>query len=143
LIIKDINIYRGRFKLKSALIRKCVIVFATVFLVFCVSLAQEKPQPKGETVSPVAMLAKGMTDRLSDSLNIKKAVGKPVKVGNVTIVPIIMIDVGFGGGGGGPAGQPQMGAHGFGFGGEARPLGFVVISKSGVKFIPVGKIPRK
>jgi uncharacterized spore protein YtfJ len=128
---------------KSAWIGKIVLVLAAALLVSGVSFSQEKPKPRGETVSPVTLLAKGMTDRLSDSLHVKKAVGKPVKVGNVTIVPIIMIDVGFGGGGGGPAGQPQMGAHGFGFGGEARPLGFVVISKTGVKFVPVGKIPRK
>ena len=129
--------------MKSAWICKVVLVFAAVFLVFGVSVAQEKPKPEGQTISAVAMLTKGMTDRLSDSLHVKKAVGTPIKVGNVTIVPIIMIDVGFGGGGGGPVGQPQMGAHGFGFGGEARPLGFVVISKAGVKFVPVGKIPRK
>ena len=129
--------------MKSAWICKVVVIFAAVFLVVGMSMAQEKQESKGETVNPVSMLTKGMTERLSDSLDIKKVVGKPIKVGNVTIVPIIMIDVGFGGGGGGPAGQPQMGAHGFGFGGEARPLGFVVISKSGVKFIPVGKIPRK
>ena len=129
--------------MKSVWICKVLLVFVAVFLVFGVSMAQEKPKPKGETNNPVAMLTKGMTDRLSDSLNIKKVVGKPIKVGKVTIVPIIMIDVGFGGGGGGPPGQPQMGAHGFGFGGEARPLGFVVISKAGVKFIPVGKVPRK
>jgi len=129
--------------LKSTWICKVVVIFAAVFFVVGISMAQEKQKPEGETISPVAMLTKGMTDRLSDSLNIKKAVGKPIKVGNVTIVPIIMIDVGFGGGGGGPAGQPQMGALGFGFGGEARPLGFVVISKAGVKFIPVGKVPRK
>ncbi len=129
--------------MKSTWICKVVVIFAAVFFVVGISMAQEKQKPEGETISPVAMLTKGMTDRLSDSLNIKKAVGKPIKVGNVTIVPIIMIDVGFGGGGGGPAGQPQMGALGFGFGGEARPLGFVVISKAGVKFIPVGKVPRK
>ena len=129
--------------MKSAWNCKIVYVLVAVFLVFGVSLAQDKPKSEGVTVSPVTLLAKGMTDRLSDSLHVKKAVGKPVKVGNVTIVPIIMIDLGFGGGGGGPAGQPQMGAHGFGFGGEARPLGFVVISKAGVKFVPVGKIPRK
>ena len=129
--------------MKNAWICKVLMIFTAVFLVVGISMAQEKPKPKGETISPVAMLTKGMTDRLSDSLNIKKVVGKPIKVGNVTIVPIIMIDVGFGGGGGGPSGQPQMGAHGFGFGGEARPLGFVVISKAGVKFIPVGKVPRK
>jgi uncharacterized spore protein YtfJ len=122
---------------------KILVILAAVFLVVAISMAQEKPKPKGETISPVTMLAKGMTDRLSDSLHVRKAVGKPLKVGNVTIVPIIMIDVGFGGGGGGPAGQPQMSAQGFGFGGEARPLGFVVISKAGVKFVPVGKVPRK
>jgi uncharacterized spore protein YtfJ len=122
---------------------KVVVIFLAVLLMVGMSMAQEKPKPKGETISPVTALTKGMTDRLSDSLNIKKVVGKPIKVGNMTIVPIIMIDVGFGGGGGGPAGQPQMGAHGFGFGGEARPLGFVVIGKAGVKFIPVGKVPRK
>ena len=129
--------------MKSAWMCKIVVISLAVFLVVGMSMAQEEPKSEGETISPVVKLAKGMTDRLSDSLNIKKAVGKPIKVGNMTIIPIIMIDVGFGGGGGGPAGQPQMGAHGFGFGGEARPLGFVVISKAGVKFIPVGKVPRK
>lgn len=129
--------------MKNAWIYRILLVFVGVFLVAGVSMAQEKPKPKGETISPVTLLTRGMTARLSESLNVKKAVGKPIKAGNVTIVPIIMIDVGFGGGGGGSAGQPQMGAHGFGFGGEARPLGFVVISKAGVKFVPVGKIPRK
>jgi uncharacterized spore protein YtfJ len=129
--------------MKSAWMKRFVWVLAAVFLVSGMAMAQEKPQTKGETVSPVTLLTKGMTDRLAESLHVKKAVGKPIKVGKVTIVPIIMIDVGFGGGGGGPAGQPQMGAHGFGFGGEARPLGFVVIGKTGVKFVPVGKIPRK
>lgn len=129
--------------MKNAWICKVVMILAVLFLVAGISMAQEKPKPKEETISPVAMLTKGMTDRLSDSLNIKKVVGKPVKAGNMTIIPIIMIDVSFGGGGGGPAGQPQMGANGFGFGGEARPLGFVIIGKAGVKFIPVGKVPRK
>lgn len=129
--------------MKSAWIYRFLLVLVTVFLVSGVSVTQEKPKPAGETMNPVTLLTRGMTDRLSESLHVKKAVGKPIKVGNVTIVPIIMIDVGFGGGGGGPVGQPQIGAHGFGFGGEARPLGFVVISKAGVKFVPVGKIPRK
>jgi uncharacterized spore protein YtfJ len=129
--------------MKHAWMCKFTMVLAVLFLTAGTNMAQEKSDPKEESISPVVMLTKGMTDRLSDSLDIKKVVGKPIKAGNVTIIPIIMIDVGFGGGGGGPAGQPQMGAHGFGFGGEARPLGFVVIGKAGVKFIPVGKIPRK
>jgi hypothetical protein len=27
--------------------------------------------------------------------------------------------------------------------GEARPLGFVVVSKAGTKFVSVGKVPKK
>jgi uncharacterized spore protein YtfJ len=129
--------------MKGAWMCKFSMVLAVLVLVAGMSVAQDKPKPKEKSISPIFLLTKGMTDRLSDSLNIEKVVGKPIKAGNVTIVPIIMIDVGFGGGGGGPAGQPQMGAQGFGFGGEARPLGFVVIGKNGVKFIPVGKVPRK
>jgi uncharacterized spore protein YtfJ len=110
-----------------------------ILLIFGLSMAQEKPKAKEVTVNPIVSLTKAMTDRLANNLHVKKAVGDPIKVGKVTIVPIIMIDVGFGGGGGGP----QMAAQGFGMGGEARPLGFVVISKAGTTFIPVGKIPRK
>lgn len=118
---------------------KKISLILAVLLVFSVSMAQEKPKAKEATTNPIAMLTKGMTDRLANNLHVKNAVGDPIKVGKVTIVPIIMIDLGFGGGGGGP----QMVAQGFGMGGEARPLGFVVISKAGTKFIPVGKIPRK
>ena len=123
---------------KGSNCRKFLLVLA-VLLVFSVSMAQEKPKTKEVTVNPIVSLTKAMTDRLANNLHVKKAVGDPLKVGKVTIVPIIMIDVGFGGGGGGP----QMIAQGFGMGGEARPLGFVIISKTGTKFIPVGKVPRK
>ncbi len=118
--------------------RQILLVLA-VMLVFSVSLAQEKPKTKEVSVNPIVSLAKAMTDRIANNLHVEKAVGEPIKVGKVTILPIIMIDVGFGGGGGGP----QMAAQGFGMGGEARPLGFVVISKTGTRFIPVGKVPRK
>ena len=46
-----------------------------------------------------------------------------------------------GGGGGGPGGG--KGGHGFGMSGEARPLGFVIITKKETKFVSVGKVPRK
>jgi uncharacterized spore protein YtfJ len=123
---------------KRSTCRPFLLVLA-ILLIFGVSMAQEKPKAKEVTVNPIVSLTKAMTDRLANNLHVKKAVGDPIKVGKVTIIPIIMIDVGFGGGGGGP----QMIAQGFGMGGEARPLGFVVISKTGTKFIPVGKVPRK
>lgn len=118
---------------------RAFLLILAIFLVFGISTAQEKPKAEKVTVNPIVSLTKAMTDRLANNLHVKKAVGDPIKIGKVTIIPIIMMDVGFGGGGGGP----QMVAQGFGMGGEARPLGFVVISKAGTKFIPVGKVPRK
>jgi uncharacterized spore protein YtfJ len=88
-------------------------------------------------------LADEMASRLNSSLQVKTVVGEPMKVGRVTLIPIMMIDIGFGGGGGGAPQAPEMGGKGFYMSGEARPIGFVVSSKSGTRFISVGKIPRK
>jgi uncharacterized spore protein YtfJ len=129
--------------LKMKWIFKLTLLILAFLFLFGVSMAQEKPKAKAGVVNPVALLTKAMTDRLTNNLHVKNVVGDPIKVGNVTIVPIIMIDVGFGGGGGGPSVGTQMGGHGFYMSGEARPMGFVLISKAGTKFVPVGKIPRK
>lgn len=126
---------------------KCFISLALCFMLLSLmsglSAAQEKSKVQAKAESPVSMLTKAMTDRLTSNLHVKNVVGDPVKVGKVTIIPIILIDIGFGGGGGGPGGGQQMGGYGFGMSGEAKPLGFVIISKAGVKFISVGKVPRK
>jgi uncharacterized spore protein YtfJ len=127
---------------------KWIVAFvaAAVLLSFAAgtALAAESKKAQEKTVDPVALLTKAMTERLSSSLNVKHVVGDPVKVGKTTIIPLVMIDVGFGGGGGGPQGaQQQMGGKGYGMSGEARPIGFVVISEAGVKFVTVGKVPRK
>jgi len=114
-----------------------VLILATQGL----SLAAEKPEAQVKQADPVAMLTDAMTKQLTSSLHVKNVVGDPVKVGNVTIIPIIMIDIGFGGGGGGPGGG--KGGHGFGMSGEAKPLGFVIITKTETKFVSVGKVPRK
>jgi len=122
------------------------VIFAVgVFLVAAV-LAQAPPEkkPSSPPKTPVAMdqLAEAMAQRLSNSLQVKTVVGEPKKVGNVTIIPIMMIDIGFGGGGGGAPQNPDMGGRGFYMSGEIRPLGFVVVSRAGTKFVSVGKIPR-
>jgi len=126
---------------------KCFISLALCFMLLSLmsglSAAKEEPKVQAKPESSVSMLTKAMTDRLTSNLHVKNVVGDPVKVGKVTIIPIILIDIGFGGGGGGPGEGQQMGGYGFGMSGEARPLGFVIISKAGVKFISVGKVPRK
>ncbi len=99
-------------------------------------------------------------------------VGKPITIGSVTLIPILMVELTFGGAGlalpfGPPAAKPQaanakaqtpaatpqtpaaqppgppMSSEGFFMSGEARPLGFVVITKQGTRFISVVKTPAK
>jgi uncharacterized spore protein YtfJ len=125
------------------------------FLVEGLALSQEKQQKEPTKAqvaqeNPVAMIARAMTERLTKNLQVKNIVGDPIKVGNVTVIPIIMIDIGYGGGGGGGpvmqtggSGMQMMGGSGFGMKGEAKVLGFIVLSKAGVKFIAAEKAPRK
>jgi len=126
-----------------------ILTFLVVGLLFC-ALAQgqaqteKKLQPTpAKAPLPMYQLAEAMAQRLNSSLQVKTVVGEPMKVGKVTLIPIMMIDIGFGGGGGGTPQAPDMGGKGFYMSGEARPLGFVVVSKAGTKFVSVGKIPRK
>lgn len=116
----------------------CFMLFA---LLFGESPQKEKPKPQAPAENPLSAFTQAMIDRLPANLKVKRVVGDPVKVGKVTIIPVMMIDFGYGGGGGGPT--PQAGGQGYYMGGEARPLGFIVISKSGTQFVSVGKIPRK
>jgi uncharacterized spore protein YtfJ len=126
-----------------------ILTFLVTGLFFC-GLAQghaqtEKKLQPTQVKAPLPMyqLAEAMAQRLNSSLQVKTVVGEPIKVGKVTLLPIMMIDIGFGGGGGGAPQAPDMGGKGFYMSGEARPLGFVVATKAGTKFISVGKIPRK
>jgi uncharacterized spore protein YtfJ len=119
--------------------------------------AQNPPakEPQAKPPQPAHELADALARRLGNELNVKTAVGEPIKIGSVTLIPIVMINVSFGGGGmalpgGPPAAQPaQKGQpsqtpkpafgtpHGFFMSGEARPLGFVAVTKKGTRFISV------
>jgi uncharacterized spore protein YtfJ len=127
---------------------KVLTLLVTGLLFFVLAPGQgqtEKKLQPAQTKAPLPMyqLADEMAKRLNSSLQVKTVVGEPIKVGRVTLLPIMMIDIGFGGGGGGMPQAPDMGGKGFYMSGEARPLGFVVATKSGTKFVSVGKIPRK
>lgn len=104
---------------------------------------QTGPKAAAKAPLPMDQLVEAMTQRLANSLQVKTITGEPVKAGKVTLVPVIMVDIGFGGGGASVPQSPEQGAKGLYMSGEARPLGFIVITKSGAEFVSVGKVPRK
>lgn len=126
---------------------RCIIFCLLGLLFFSLAYAgaqvEKKTQPQAKAPLPMYQLAEDMAKRLGNSLQVKTVVGDPMKVGKLTLIPILMIDIGFGGGGGGAPQNPDLGGKGFYMSGEARPIGFVVIGKAGTQFISVGKIPQK
>lgn len=126
--------------------------------------APEPRRPVLPATSAASELADVLTRHVSEDLRANAVVGKPLSVGSVTIIPILMIDISFGGAGlsspsatpaaaqptakapGPTAPAPQAlppGADGFLMGGEARPLGFVVVSPQGTRFVSVAAAPAK
>ncbi len=119
--------------------RKVVIAIAAGLILGSLAAGQKPPEkkPAAPAVAPASQLADDLARRMSNEMRVKTAVGAPVKVGSVTLIPIVMVEVNFGGGG------VQMGSDAFFMGGEARPLGFVAITKKGTRFLSVAKAPAK
>jgi uncharacterized spore protein YtfJ len=117
-----------------------VIVIAAGLVLGTLAAGQNAPEKKSSApaVQPASQLADSMAQRLSDELHVKTAVGEPVKVGSVTLIPIVRVEVNFGGGG---AAGP--GGNAFFMSGEVRPLGFVAITKTGTRFLSVAKAAAK
>ena len=104
--------------------------------------AAQKPTapPAPPPQDPGAALADSLAQRLSGELHVKTIVGEPLRVGSVTLIPILMIDINFGGGG---VAAPGAGPGGYLMSGEARPLGFVAVTKKGTRFLTAGAAPVK
>ena len=120
-----------------------ISLFGAVLLSGFLAMAQKPPEkPKAPAAQPASDLAESLAQRLSKELHVKAVVGQPVKAGEVTLIPLLMVDVNFGGAGvAAPGGAP--GADGFLMSGEARPLGFVAITKSKTTFISAVQPPAK
>ncbi|MGA2771070.1 MAG: hypothetical protein ABSG26_09675 [Bryobacteraceae bacterium] len=133
--------------------RKTLIVVAAGLILGPLAVGQNPPanKPQAPAVQPANELADALAQRLANELHVKTVVGEPVKIGSLTLIPIMTIDVSFGGGGmAAPATpgaaappSPPTGVDGFFMSGEARPLGFVAIGRKGTRFISVGKTPAK
>jgi uncharacterized spore protein YtfJ len=115
----------------------------------CFGVSQNSKQSKSQASQPptvAADLVDSMAQRLSRDLTVKTAVGDPIKVGSVILIPILMIDANFAGaatavpsGASAAPPSPMPPANLFFVSGEARPLGFVAITKKGTRFISVSK----
>ena len=117
---------------------------------FAMAQAPQQQEPAVNAAPTATELADVLTRHVSEDLRVKAVVGKPVTAGSVTLIPILMIDVNFGGAsllspGGPPTPDPKAaapptplaGADGFLMSGEARPLGFLVVTKQGTRFMSV------
>lgn len=127
--------------------KKYILFFVvSLSLVFSSSgAAQAQGQTAKSAVAkpgPVAAATQAMVDFLTNNFQVRKVVGDPIKVGAVTIIPVMMVDIGFGGGGGGGSAEMFPVGSAFYLSGELKPLGFIVISKSGTKFLVAGQAPR-
>lgn len=67
------------------------------------------------------------------SIGVKSAYGDPIQVEGVTLVPVALVQYGFGGG---DAGETAAGAGGGGGGGMSIPIGAYVKSGGTVRFDP-------
>jgi uncharacterized spore protein YtfJ len=129
------------------LAKKVLFSIVLFLLVECLGIAQNTPQNKSRPAQPpdTADFVDQMAQRLSRDLNVKTVIGEPIKVGSVTLIPILQIDTKFGSAGTtGPSGANAPkgavpAANLFYMSGEARPLGFVAITKKGTHFIHVAK----
>lgn len=83
-------------------------------------------------------LVKTMLNELKSTLKSETIIGDPIRVDDVTIIPVTKISFGFGAGGEGIERKTSFGG-GSGGGASVEPVAFIVISKGDVKILPLKK----
>lgn len=103
---------------------------------------KERKRPM-EKNHPVSELMAETIQKIKEAVDANTVVGQPITAGEVTIIPVSRISLGFGTGGsefGGKA-PKNLGENPFGGGGGAGlkviPVGFLVVSGTSVKMLPV------
>ena len=77
--------------------------------------------------------------KIREMMSVNDVVGEPIVVGDVTIIPISKVSVGFGGGGADNAKAANKDAFGGGMGGgvKVNPVCFLVVKDGNVRMMPV------
>ena len=91
-------------------------------------MSQNLPNMLSDTIS-----------KIRDMMSVNDVVGEPIVVGDVTIIPISKVSVGFGGGGADNAKAANKDAFGGGMGGgvKVQPVCFLVVKDGNVRMMPV------
>ena len=91
-------------------------------------MSQNLPNMLSDTIS-----------KIREMISVNDVVGEPIIVGDVTIVPISKVSVGFGGGGADNAKAANKDAFGGGMGGgvKVQPICFLVVKDGNVRMMPV------
>ena len=91
-------------------------------------MSQNLPNMLSDTIS-----------KIREMMSVNDVVGEPIQVGDVTIIPISKISVGFGGGGADNAKAANKDAFGGGMGGgvKVQPICFLVVKDGNVRMMPV------
>lgn len=131
--------------LKRSFVKRTIFALVLGFQIgVSAALAQNAPKkPAAPPKQPIPNLADELARRLSQELHAKTVVGEPIKAGTVTLIPILMVEVNFAGGSGPAPAKASPGVDGFLMSGDARPLGFVAITKNGTRFISAAGAPPK
>ncbi len=80
--------------------------------------------------------------RLKTLANTETVIGQPVQIGELTLLPVVKVSIGFAAGaseGIGVDSKLPKGGGGGGGGASVTPLGFIVYDGSDVKFVSTGK----
>lgn len=88
-------------------------------------------------------IAKVITSTFKDLAKTETVIGKPYQVGEVTIIPVIKVSLGFGTGGGSGLDDEKKDKSGSGGGGgggmSVEPIAFLVLTGSEVHLLNMGK----
>lgn len=82
---------------------------------------------------------RSLGERLENLISSKTVIGEPVTMGEVTLLPIIKANFGFGMGGGNTDGVKRGGVSGGGGGAQIEPIAVVVVCGKEVSLLPINK----
>lgn len=89
----------------------------------------------------VVDILKGVVGELREIARSETIIGKPVTVGDKTVIPVVKVSVGFGAGGGQGEMDKDKAGYGGGGGGGAKiePSAFIIMDADGIRLLPTAK----